>query len=188
MLRGVLLPVLAVLLSGLVIPAATLPHNNLALLPERNDTVSSHSSLPRLGDWENFAYPIPRTKQILKGRILTSKRLNSNSLHFAIDGGLAKVQQQISVSSPNTRLPAYDNPFIYRVPGCYFEMESKVGRDGKPKMTWKMMKDVLSALEQVLEKQQRFFETSFVLTDDAKVSWGHGQVVAMGPPKDLAES
>ncbi|KAL8805552.1 MAG: hypothetical protein Q9200_005381, partial [Gallowayella weberi] len=136
-------------------------------------------------DWEHFTYEISGTKLALKGRIFIDKPLRPNSLHFAIDGGLAIAERQPS----NARLSDHDNPFTYRVPGCYFETRSKVARmDGRPTMTWKMMKDLLSALEEVLEKQRNYFEASFVLVDDSEISWGHGQIAKMGPPGRVAES
>ena len=48
-------------------------------------------------------------------------------------------------------------------------------------MTWKMMREVFSALEHVLVREERFFEVSFVLVDEDEVTWGHGQV-AENPP------
>lgn len=150
--------------SGLLRP----PHNSSALLLETP-----------VNDWEHFAYPIPGTIQILKGQIFTSRRVAPSSLHFMIEGGLFNILREIAISG-NTRLRDEDSPYTYRVLGCYFEFRSKTS--GKqPKMTYGMLGDVFMALEQVLEKAQRNFESTFVLTDEDRVTWGHGQVLAKGP-------
>lgn len=135
--------------------------------------------VPSLGDWENFAYPIPNSKRILKGRIFTNRPLRRNALHFAIDGGIASAKSAIS-SKGNIRIRATDNPFIFRVPHCYFGMSSKVF-GGEAVMSYGNMVEVLEALEQLLEKQQRFLETSFVLTDKEQKTWGHGQIFEKEP-------
>lgn len=40
---------------------------------------------------------------------------------------------------------------------------------------------VFLALEKVLEKSNRDFEASFVLTDADQVTWGHGEVSEKAP-------
>lgn len=175
----------------------------VASLPTDNGTPSSKSSLsmtspllsssnllstldtPSANDWEHFSYPIPNTRQILKGRIFTSRPIRPSSLHFMIDGGIAETGQQLSKLG-NTRLRLRDNPYRYQVPGCHFEIGSKTSPGGRPLMTYGMMRDVFLALEQVLEKAQRSFETSFVLTDQDQMSWGHGQVVQNAPATTLS--
>ncbi|KAL8788356.1 MAG: hypothetical protein Q9213_001753 [Squamulea squamosa] len=157
-----------------IVPSNPWTNENLS------STILSHSP-PSLNDWEHFAYPIPGTKQILKGRIFTSQPLRPSSVHFALDGGLAQTQYQLSTFGPTARLFTRDNPYSYKVPGCFVEMRSKVATDGRPIMTWKMMRDIFLALEQVVEKEQRFFDVSFVLTDESQVSWGHGQVIEREP-------
>ncbi|KAL8680954.1 MAG: hypothetical protein Q9224_006901, partial [Gallowayella concinna] len=155
--------------------------------PKNNtiDITSTHLFLPSLGDWENFAFVIPSTKFILKGRIFTGKPLRANALHYALDGGLVTAQEQLSHLGATARLRNRDNPFTYKVPGCYFEMRSKVARiDDRPTMTWKMMRNLVLALEQVLEKERKYYETSFVLVDESKVTWGHGQITERAPPKE----
>ncbi|KAL8837524.1 MAG: hypothetical protein Q9170_002483 [Blastenia crenularia] len=138
-------------------------------------------------DWENFAYPIPHTNQILKGRIFTSLRLRPSALHFMIDGGIAQTRHQLDDFGA-VRLRIKDNPYRYVVPHCYFTMGSKVVSGAKPIMTYRMMRDVFLALEQVLENQQRYFEASFVLTDENQRSWGHGQVLEREPEEGVGES
>ena len=135
--------------------------------------------VPSLGDWENFAYPIPNSKRVLKGRIFTNRPLRPNALHFAIDGGIARAKSVIA-SKGNTRIRAPDNPFTFRVPGCYFGMSSKV-LGGEAIMRYGDMVDVLEALEQLLEKGQLFLETSFVLTDNEQKTWGHGEIFEQEP-------
>ncbi|KAL8915353.1 MAG: hypothetical protein Q9171_000223 [Xanthocarpia ochracea] len=181
---------LFVTLQYLVSLTVGLPLDNRATIssnPWTNRNFSSTSFLtpPPSNDWETFAYPIPGTNQILKGRIFTSEPLRRYSLRLAIDGGLTETQTLISSYGPTTRIRSRDNPYVSTVPGCFISMRSKVGSDGEPTMTWEMMRDVLSALEHVLENEQRFFETSFVLTDEDRVSWGHGQVVQNPPSLKL---
>jgi len=96
-----------------------------------------------------------------------------------IEGGLFSTLREVAISG-NIRLRVEDNPYTYRVPGCYFDIRSKTS--GKqPTMTYGMLGDVFMALEHVLEKAQRNFESSFVLTDEDRVTWGHGQVLAQVP-------
>ncbi|KAL8927857.1 MAG: hypothetical protein Q9172_001157 [Xanthocarpia lactea] len=177
---------LFVTLQYLVSLTFGLPLDNRAIIssnPWTNRKFSSTSFLgpPPKNDWEAFAYRIPLTNQILKGRIFTSKPLRRYSLRLAIHGGLTETQTSISSYGPSTRIRSRDNPYVSTVPGCFIGMRSKVGSDGEPTMTWKMMRDVFSTLEHVLENDQRFLETSFVLTDEDQVSWGHGEV-AQNPP------
>ncbi|KAI4183344.1 MAG: hypothetical protein L6R41_005442 [Letrouitia leprolyta] len=142
---------------------------------------------PSSNDWENFAYPIPNTREILKGRIFTSKPLRASALHFMIDGGLAQSRHEL-YNSGNIRLRTKDNPYTYVVPGCFFTMRSKVASGGKPWMTYRMMRDVFAALEEVLEKVGKNFEASFVLTDEDRRSWGHGGVWERRPEKGADEA
>ena len=142
--------------------------------------------IPPLGDWEHFVYPIPATKQTLKGRILTSQPIRPSALHFAIDGAIASTLWRISQVG-NVRLEDADNPYIYRVPGCYFKIDSKV-HQGKAMMTYGMVNGVLKALENLLEKKRQFFNTSFVLVDDYQRTWGHGEIFDRPPvpPRPVA--
>lgn len=176
------------LLLHLVFPVTSLPTDNgapspatnLALTPPLPSSSNLFSPLPppSPNDWENFAYPIPHTKQMLKGRIFTSRRIKPRALHFMIDGGIARTRAQISELG-NIGLRIKDNPYLYSVPGCHFRMESKMVGE-RPVMTYRMMMDVFLALEKVLEKTQRDFEASFVLTDGEGRSWGHGSVAERG--------
>ena len=161
--------------------ALSVINNDLGLrLPITANTSTLSSSTPALNDWENFAYPIPGSKQILKGRILTSKRLRPSALHYVLDGGMAQARQQIQ-NYGNVKLRNQDNPYTYVVPGSFFTIRSKISTDGRPVMTYGMTRDVFRALESVLEKPQRNFETSFVLTDEYRNSWGHGEIAAKPP-------
>ncbi|KAL8770165.1 MAG: hypothetical protein Q9209_004007 [Squamulea sp. 1 TL-2023] len=175
------LPYLASLVISIPLEPRPVVPSNLWTNENLSSPILVHS-LPSLNDWEHFAYPIPRTKQFLKGRIFTSHPLRPSAIHFALDGGLSQTQQQVSTFGPTARLWWNDNPYSYKVPGCFVEMRSKVTADGRPTMTWKMMRDMFLALEQILEKDQRFFEVSFVLTDESQVSWGHGQLIEREPP------
>ncbi|KAL9015454.1 MAG: hypothetical protein Q9185_007149 [Variospora sp. 1 TL-2023] len=132
---------------------------------------------PNANDWENFAHPIPFTTQVLKGRIFTSLPIQPRDLSNMIDGGIKTTRRQISEMGGDTRLRARDNPYTSIVPGCHFRMRSTTTRGrGVPVMTYTMMRSVFLALEQVLEKDGRNFETSFVLTDHDSVGWGHGEL------------
>ncbi|KAG7008541.1 hypothetical protein G7Y79_00005g016820 [Physcia stellaris] len=124
------------------IPLASpiLNHANVSSLP---------LVVPSVGDWENFAYPIPNSKRILKGRIFTNRPLRRNALHFAIDGGIARANSKVL--------------------------------GGEAVMSYGNMVEVLEALEQLLENQQRFLETSFVLTDKDQKTWGHGEIFEKEP-------
>lgn len=55
-------------------------------------------------------------------------------------------------------------------------------------MTYRMMRDVFAALEEVLEKVGKNFEASFVLTDEDRRSWGHGGVWERRPEKGADEA
>jgi hypothetical protein len=85
-----------------------------------------------------------------------------------IEGGLLSTLRQIAISG-NIRLRDEDNPYTYRVPGCYFDVRSKTSEE-RATITYGMLGDVFMTLEQVLEKAQRNFETSFVLTDEDRVT------------------
>ncbi|KAL9013417.1 MAG: hypothetical protein Q9173_001893 [Seirophora scorigena] len=120
-------------------------------------------------DWENFAYPIFPTKQVLRGRIFTSRPIRPRALFFMIDGGIATTRHQISELG-DARLRARDNPYAYMVPGCHFRMWSKTAKgSGAPVMTYRMMREVFLALQEVLQKDEREFEASFVLTDQDRI-------------------
>ena len=183
------------LLSCLVYHSICFPVNDGATLPRNmNATLDGlphlDSPLPlpgalSLGDWDFFAYPIPTTSQIIKGRIFTSQPIRPNALHFAIDGAIAETIWRIAHKG-NVQLEDADNPFIYRVPGCYFEMASKVF-DGRALLTYGMVNNILKALEHLLESQGQFFNTSFVLVDDQKRTWGHGGIFDRPPlPSSVA--
>ncbi|CAF9907808.1 MAG: hypothetical protein HETSPECPRED_007909 [Heterodermia speciosa] len=154
-----------------------LTHLGLPLSPLR---VSS------LGDWESFVYPIPANKQTLKGRIFTTQPIRPSALHFAIDGALASTQWRIAQMG-DVRLEDTDNPYIYRVPGCYFKMESKIV-EGKAMLTYGMLVAILKALEHLLEENEQSFNTGFVLVDDEKRTWGHGEIFDKppSPPSSVA--
>ena len=154
---------------------------NQSITTSRNPSHANVSSLSlgTLGDWVHFSYPILNTNQVLKGQIFTSRPLRARALHYVIDGALAFARRQMS-SSGNTALQESDNPFIYRIPGCYFKMGSKL-RVGKPIMTYKMMIDTLDALHDLLETQQMAFDTTFSLTDKNQKTWGHGEIFGEVP-------
>ena len=157
------------LYSGLDRTNITLPFIN------RNASSLSQGTY-RLGDWEHFTYPIPDTRRVLKGRILTYLPIRETDLHYMIDGGLALTMSQISrLGSSNVRLADRDNPYVYRVPHCHFKMSSKI-MNGKAIVTYGMMKKVFQALEQLLEAKQKSFAISFVLTDASGQTLGHGDV------------
>ncbi|KAL8973750.1 MAG: hypothetical protein Q9197_002014 [Variospora fuerteventurae] len=144
---------------------------------------------PNANDWENFAHPIPFTDQVLKGRIFTSLPIRPRDLSNMIDGGIRTTRRQISEMGGETRLRARDNPYTSIVPGCHFRMRSTTARGrGVPVMTYTMMRNVFLALEQVLEKDGRDFETSFVLTDQDSVGWGHGEVYYRAPSRKVLDS
>ncbi|KAL8899139.1 MAG: hypothetical protein Q9207_006349 [Kuettlingeria erythrocarpa] len=138
-------------------------------------------------DWEHFNQPIPFTQQVLKGRILLSRRVRPRALYSMIEGGLAQSQQQIRQLGADTRLRMRDNPYSYGVPGCHFIITSKTSSN-RPTMTYGMVRTVFLALEKVLVKSGRNFEASFVLTDVDQVTWGHGEVWERAPVKFGAES
>ena len=104
-----------------------------------------------------------------------------------LTGGLAQTKQQIYHLGADTRLSIQDNPYTYGVPGCHFVIRSKTWA-GRPTMTYGMMRNVFLALEKVLEKRNRNFETSFVLTDLDQVTWGHGAVWEKAPSSLTEES
>ncbi|KAL8860985.1 MAG: hypothetical protein Q9178_002498 [Gyalolechia marmorata] len=177
---------LFVTLQYLVSLTVGLPLDDRATIssnPWTNRNFSSASFLipPPSNDWENFAYRIPLTNQILKGRVFTSEPLRRDHVRHAIDDGLMETQALVTRYGPTRRIRPRDNPYGSKVPGCYIGMRSKDGSDGKPTMTWKMMREMFSALEHVLLDQQRTLQASFVLTDEDQVTWGHGQV-AENPP------
>ena len=173
-----LIPQVAGLTAKTVAPSPGSTTSSDLLLPPHVNSSSLLLETP-VNDWEHFTYPISGTIQVLKGRIFTSRRVTPSSLQFMIEGGLFNILREIAILG-NTRLKDEDNPYTYRVPGCYFDFRSKTS--GKqPTMTYGMLGDVFMALEQVLEKAQRNFETSFVLTDEDRVTWGHGQVLAKSP-------
>lgn len=173
-----LIPHIPGLLAKSAAPSPGRTSSSELLLPPHTNSSSLFSKTP-VNDWESFAYPISGTIQILKGRIFTSRRVTPDSLRFMIEGGIFSTLREIAILG-NTRLRDEDNPYTYRVPGCYFDFRSKTS--GKqPMMTYGMLGDVFMALEQVLEKAQRNFETSFVLTDEDRVTWGHGQVLTKAP-------
>lgn len=153
----------------------------------RNSSSLSLMTHP-LGDWEHFTYSIPKTRRVLRGRIFTFLPIRKAALHYMIDGGIAQTTSQITtLRRSNIRLEDGDNPYVYRVPHCHFEMSSKLV-DGKATMTYGMMKEVFQALEQLLEVGQRSFATSFVLTDETKVTWGHGEVFERSQSPSVSSS
>lgn len=182
MLFLLLFPCLILQVPGLltkgVAPSRVSTTSSGLLLPSHANSSSLLLETP-FNDWDYFAYPIPGTNQILKGHIFTSRLVRPSSLQFMIEGGLLSTLRQIAITG-NIRLRDEDNPYTYRVPGCYFDVRSKTSEE-RPTITYGMLGDVFMALEQVLEKAQRNFETSFVLTDEDRVTWGHGQVLAKAP-------
>ncbi|KAI4207182.1 MAG: hypothetical protein LQ346_000676 [Caloplaca aetnensis] len=159
----------------------------LALTPQTPANASTLLGTLLTNDWENFAQPIPFTQQILKGRILLSRPVRPRALHSMIEGGLAQSQIQIRQLGADTRLRIRDNPYKYGVPGCHFIIASKT-RSNRPTMTYGMVRSVFLALEMVLEKSNRNFEASFVLTDVGQLTWGHGEVWERAPSSLVEES
>ncbi|KAI4275132.1 MAG: hypothetical protein L6R35_006292 [Caloplaca aegaea] len=136
-----------------------------------------------------ISYPIPRTTQVLRVRVFTCRSIEPLPLHRALEGALSLAQQRLTHQGPNARLLTRNNPFTYGVHGCYFEMTSRKARDGLPGMTWKMMRDVLLALQQVLERDRNWFEAGFVLAEATQGgNWGHGQVLQEVPMAQVADS
>ncbi|KAL8706992.1 MAG: hypothetical protein Q9201_000040 [Fulgogasparrea decipioides] len=152
--------------------------------PTANLSSSLHSASPN--DWIHFTQPIPSTKLILVGRLFTSRRLRPASVHYIIDAGIVVTTNYIQ-GYGNIRLHEFDNPWHYGVYGCYFYVISKLSRDRfrQPTMTYGMVRDVFLALEQVMEVQKQNFEVSFSLTDENKVTWGHGEVLSSKPDNGL---
>ncbi|KAL9024870.1 MAG: hypothetical protein Q9196_006196 [Gyalolechia fulgens] len=192
MLLGMNIPVALTLVIYLgSYPVTSLPFIINSLLPTaRNltDPLSLGPSPIPANDWEYFAYRIPSTNYALKGRIFTSKPIRPGALHAMIDGGITSTKYWISQLGEDQRLRASDNPYLSTVRGCHFRMQSKTVRAGMPVMTYGMMWDVFVALETVLEKKQRNFETSFVVVDDVEgVSWGHGEVMTMEGEKAVSK-
>ncbi|KAL9595432.1 MAG: hypothetical protein Q9219_006449 [cf. Caloplaca sp. 3 TL-2023] len=174
------------ILRGETSSSSAFPSFPLAVASDRDHNQTFEQ--PSVNDWEHFRYPIAYTKLILVGRILTSNRLSPSAVHFTLDGGIAEITDYIH-NRGNVRLKESENPYHYATPGCYFIISSKLASPGgQPKMTWNMVRDVLFALEQLLEQQQRFFEVSFALTDRDRQSWGHGQVIARPPQNEVTTS
>lgn len=172
-------------LEGRALPLIRNATSDLNLLPNSNFTSLMPATAP-WDDWENFAYQIPQSRLIIKGRVFTHRRLRESALHYLIDGGKAQVQSRIDLLG-NIKISNRENPYTYRVPGAAFKLTSKVSR-GEPVMTYFMMRDVFEALEEVLEKQHRNLETSFVLTDLDKFSWAHGEVFERIDRQPLSDS
>lgn len=182
----ILLGVLVLLSYPALFPVASFPLGNEALPSVDSLTVDSRPSgsanmsvglgATILNDWENFA----PTKQVLRGRVFTSQPIRPRALFFMIDGGIATTRHQISELG-DACLRARDNPYAYMVPGCHFWMWSKTAKgSAAPVMTYRMMQEVFLALEDVLlQKDERDFETSLVLTDEDCVSWDHGEVFSV---------
>ena len=112
----------------------------------------------------------------MTGRIFTSSPISPSSLHYVLKAGLEITQLRLA-NLGDVRLETHDNPFVYRTPGCDLQLASNLD-DGEPKMTYGMMKETFQALEQLLERGQRFFEVSFVLTDEKNNPWGNGEIFA----------
>ena len=145
----------------------------------KNNNTNVNPSAGPLSTWENFVQPIPQSRQVLRGRIFIDRPIRRLSLHYTIDGGMATAFSRLPPRG-DARLRREENPFIYRTPGCYFMIRSKeIG--GRPIMTYGMLVDVFKALEELLEKNDRSFDTSFVLTDDQRISWGHGEISSTAP-------
>ncbi|KAL8930240.1 MAG: hypothetical protein Q9208_000857 [Pyrenodesmia sp. 3 TL-2023] len=194
MLSRITLSTALLLLIHYVFPTAGSPINNeelppgsgLALTPQTPANVSTFLDTPASNDWEHFAHPIPNSKQILKGRILTSRPVQPRAMHSMLDGGLTQARQQIYHLGADTRLRIRDNPYTYGVPGCHFIIRSKTFHD-RPTMTYEMIKGVFVALDRVLEQSNRRFEASFVLTDVDQLTWGHGEIWAKEPSSLVEE-
>ncbi|KAL8800476.1 MAG: hypothetical protein Q9182_005148 [Xanthomendoza sp. 2 TL-2023] len=165
---------LLLLLSHFATPIQTLPPPPE---PKKNTTLPS----PPLKDWDHFTFPITFTPFSLKGRILTSRPLRPTAIHYALDGGVAKTTDDIFKYGAKTRLRDTDNPYRFAVPGCHFYIGSTLARDRQARMTYSMVRDVLFALETVVERAERWFEVSFVLVDVKQVSWGHGELMGRNP-------
>ncbi|KAL8721555.1 MAG: hypothetical protein Q9181_007684, partial [Wetmoreana brouardii] len=190
MLSHMGLPILLLLLPSLALQAASIPLDEpkptsiLAGPAPTNANLSSplHSASP--DDWIHFTQPIPSTKLLLKGRLFPTRRLRPSSVHYTIEAGVAVTTDHIQRYG-DIRLHEFDNPWHYGVYGCYFYIDSKLSRDRfmAPTMTYGMVRDVLLALEQVMEVQKQNFEASFVLTDEDQVTWGHGEILKSKPDK-----
>ena len=155
---------------------STLDRTNTVLSFMDRKSSSHPQDIYPLGDWEHFKYPIPNTRRVLRGRILTYLPIREAALHYMIDGGIAQTTSQIAtLGDSNVRLADRDNPYVYRVPHCHFKMSSK-SVEGRAIMTYGMMNEVFHALNQLLEVEQRSFAISFVLIDATKKSLGHGDV------------
>ncbi|KAL8832070.1 MAG: hypothetical protein Q9191_000492 [Dirinaria sp. TL-2023a] len=179
------LALLLLLLPGIAFRVGCAPVNDRVLLFERNissvpdrfELVNSSTTvleLPSTSRWDPIEYKIPATKQVLTGRIFTSSPIRPSSLHYVLDAGLGIAEARLA-SMGDVRLADHDNPFVYRVPGCDFQLASSVS-DGEVKMTYGMMKEVFKALEALLERPQRFYEATFVLSDNKNHAFGHGEI------------
>ncbi|KAL8935047.1 MAG: hypothetical protein Q9211_004914 [Gyalolechia sp. 1 TL-2023] len=172
-----------------VFPVTAIPLEDRALLLPDLRSLSEHLSAPtnlrrpslntssNYDDREKFIYAIPRTTQTLQGWVFTRNPIRPQSLHAVLQAGLDYAQQRLSHRGPNARLLLHENPYAIDVPGCYAEVKSRRATDGQPGMTWLMIRNLFLALQQVLERDRRFFDAAFVLMDENKVSWGHGQVL-----------
>lgn len=182
---GSLPPLLLLLLPCIAFRVACAPVNDRALplernissIPDRFELVNSSANvleLPSTNGWDAIEYKIPATKQVLTGRIFTSSPIRPSALHYVLDAGQGIAEARLA-SMGDVRLADFDSPFVYRVPGCDLQLASSVS-DGKVKMTYGMMKEVFKALEVLLVRPQRFFEVTFVLSDNRNHAFGHGEI------------
>ncbi|KAL9009833.1 MAG: hypothetical protein Q9173_005168 [Seirophora scorigena] len=148
--------------------------------------LSTILTTPTLKAHENFIYPIPRTSQVLRGRLFTCRPVPPVPLQRLLAGALSRAQARLSFEGPNARLLPHDNPFVFEVAGCHFEMYSRRARDGLPDMTWKMMRDAIMALQQVMERPQNAFEAGFLLMEEGQGNWGNGQVLRELPGAQMS--
>lgn len=178
--------------TGVPLEDRALLFSDICSLPEHLPAPANRLNGPSLNtpsnsDRQPFAYVIPGTTQILQGCAFTRNPIRPQSLHAALQVGLAHAQERLSARGPNARLYLSENPYTLDVPGCYAEVVARRAADGLPGMTWLMIRNIFLALQQVLERERRPFDAAFVLKDQNKVSFGHGQVLAVRSPM-VAES
>ena len=160
--------------------------NPLALTSNFSQSSRLFPASPLGHNIHRLTYLIPNSQPPRYLQMVYDKNtfLNPTALNFVISTILDQVQQRVMTSGEDS--PIRPNPFVYHIPDCWSTISSASPRSTKGPITYRILREVMLALREVLEEQQRFHEAFYDILDADNAIWAEGSMLRkQGQPFEL---